>query len=109
MSAPSPCARWQRPWETARRRRARPSPTWRLTRNRGVRLSPMIKKTFPRAIAVAILLFSLSGCGFIYYFSLPPSTDTAQELWEAGREAMKEKRYTEAQEDFLKLKDKYPF
>jgi outer membrane protein assembly factor BamD len=69
----------------------------------------MTKFNFLRAFSLALLLFGLSGCGFIDYYFLPPPDDTAQELWEAGREAMKEKRYTEAQEFFLKLKDHYPF
>jgi outer membrane protein assembly factor BamD len=69
----------------------------------------MTRTNFLRAISVALLVFGLSGCGFIDYFFLPPPEDTAQELWEAGREAMKEKRYTEAQDMFLKLKDRYPF
>lgn len=69
----------------------------------------MMRTTVLRAVAVALLLFGLSGCGFIDYFFLPPPDDTAQELWEAGREAMKEKQYTQAQDYFLKLKDRYPF
>lgn len=69
----------------------------------------MTRTNFVRAISLALLLFGLSGCGFIDYYFLPPAEDTAQELWEAGRDAMKEKRYTEAQEYFLKLKDRYPF
>jgi len=69
----------------------------------------MTKTTFLRALSVTLLLATLSGCGFIDYAFLPPPKDTAQELWEAGRDAMREKRYTAAQEDFLSLKDRYPF
>lgn len=69
----------------------------------------MTRTTIARAFCLALLLFGLSGCGFIDYYFLPPPEDTAQELWEAGREAMKEKKYTDAQEYFLKLKDRYPF
>jgi len=59
-------------------------------------------------LTVALLLF-LSGCGFIDYFFLPPPEDTAQELFEAGQDAMKEKNYDDAAEYFTKLKDRYPF
>ncbi len=69
----------------------------------------MITNNVARALALALLLFGLSGCGFIDYYFLPPPEDTAQELYEAGREAMKEKHWTSAQEYFLKLKDRYPF
>jgi len=69
----------------------------------------MTRSNFLRAASLALVLFGLSGCGFIDYYFLPPPEDTAQELWEAGRDAMKEKRYTDAQEFFLKLKDRYPF
>jgi outer membrane protein assembly factor BamD len=56
-----------------------------------------------------VMLFSLSGCGYIDYFLLPPPEDTAQELYEAGAEAMQEKDYMEAAERFQQLKDRYPF
>lgn len=69
----------------------------------------MTRSNFLRAASLALVLFGLSGCGFIDYYFLPPPEDTAQELWEAGRDAMKEKRYADAQELFLKLKDRYPF
>ena len=69
----------------------------------------MTTSTFLRAMSLALMLFGLSGCGFIDYYFLPPPEDTAQELWEAGRESMREKRWTDAQEYFLKLKDRYPF
>ena len=68
----------------------------------------MIKTTLFRILFMALLLFT-SGCGMIDYYFLPPPTDTAQELWESGRDAMREKNYTEAQDLFLKLKDRYPF
>lgn len=69
----------------------------------------MDKRFFLRAAAVALLLFGVSACGFIDTVFLPPPEDTAQELWEAGRDAMREKQYSKAQEYFLKLKDRYPF
>jgi outer membrane protein assembly factor BamD len=65
-----------------------------------------------RALSVCILalwLLSATGCGIIDYFLLPPPEDTAQELFEAGTEAMKEKAYMRAAEAFSKLKDRYPF
>ena len=60
-------------------------------------------------VRIAPLLFILSGCGLIDYFYLPVPEDTAQELWEAGSEAMREKDYYEAAEYFSKLIDRYPF
>lgn len=56
-----------------------------------------------------VCLFSLQGCGIIDYFYLPPPEDTAQELFEAGNDAMREKRYATAAEYYQKLKDLYPF
>lgn len=51
----------------------------------------------------------LSGCGIIDYIYLPPSEDTAQELYENGNDAMREKKYDEAAEYYTKIKDNYPF
>ena len=62
-----------------------------------------------RLFLTVTLLLLLSGCGFIDYFFLPPPEDTAQELFEAGQDAMKEKKYDDAAEYFTKLKDRYPF
>jgi len=56
-----------------------------------------------------LLLVTLSGCGLIDYYFLPPPEDTAQELWEAGMDSMQSKEYLEAQDYFIKLKDKFPF
>jgi outer membrane protein assembly factor BamD len=69
----------------------------------------MTKRHLLRAASLALLLFAVTGCGIIDALYLPPPEDTAQELWEAGRDAMKEKHYSDAQEYFLKLKDRYPF
>jgi outer membrane protein assembly factor BamD len=60
-------------------------------------------------MAAMLMLFGLSGCGYIDYFLLPPPEDTAQELYEAGAEAMQEKDYLQAAERFQQLKDRYPF
>ena len=60
-------------------------------------------------LLMLLLLFFCSGCGIIDYFFLSPPEDTAQELAEAGYEAMHEKDYTNAIEYFTKLKDRYPF
>ncbi len=56
-----------------------------------------------------LLLFSLSGCGIIDWFYLPPPEDTAQELYEAGNDAMREKKYSSAAEYYTKLRDNFPF
>ncbi|GHV54409.1 outer membrane protein assembly factor BamD [Deltaproteobacteria bacterium] len=62
-----------------------------------------------RLLMVAFLSVSLMGCGFIDYFYLPVSEDTAQELFEAGNDAMREKNYAAAIEYYTKLKDTYQF
>lgn len=59
--------------------------------------------------AVALLLSLISGCALIDSYFLPPPEDTAQEIYEAGMEAMHEKEYSDAQEYFNKLKDRFPF
>ncbi len=60
----------------------------------------------------AVLLavqFALAGCGAVDYFFLSAPEDTAQELYEAGEGAMRDKRYADAVDYFTKLKDRYPF
>lgn len=61
------------------------------------------------AVLLLLLLPVISSCGIIDYYFLPPAEDTAQELYESGMDYMQEKRYTKAADDFLKLKDRYPF
>ena len=51
----------------------------------------------------------LSGCGIIDMIYLPPSEDTAQEIFEAANDAMAEKNYVRAVELYNKLRDTYPF
>lgn len=55
------------------------------------------------------LMAALTGCGVIDYYFLPPPEETAQELYEAGVQAMHDKEYADAAEYFIKLKDRYPF
>ncbi|WP_461209378.1 outer membrane protein assembly factor BamD [Desulfocurvus sp. DL9XJH121] len=55
------------------------------------------------------MLVVLPGCGIIDYYFLPAPEDTAQELFEAGMNAMQEKSYDNAAEYFQSLKDRYPF
>lgn len=62
-----------------------------------------------RCLILALAIFALSGCGIIDLFYLPPAEDTAQEIYEAGNEAMSEKNYVRAVELYNKLKDTYPF
>lgn len=62
-----------------------------------------------RFFGVIILAGVLTGCGIIDYFYLPPPEDTAQELFEAGNDAMREKDYVSASGYFAKLKDSFPF
>ena len=44
-----------------------------------------------------LALFLLPGCAWIDNYFLPPAEDTAQELYEAGMDAMGEKEYEDAQ------------
>ncbi|MBG0789242.1 MAG: outer membrane protein assembly factor BamD [Desulfovibrionaceae bacterium] len=58
---------------------------------------------------ILVVLLSLTGCMWIDSYFLPPPEDTAQELYEAGMDAMGDKEYGDAQEYFTKLKDRFPF
>ncbi len=62
-----------------------------------------------RWLLLLSVLLTTSGCGIIDYFFLPVPEDTAQELYEIGAEAMKEKDYYTAIHYFSTLKDRYPF
>lgn len=66
-------------------------------------------KTPLRFVCMLLLAGMLSGCGLIDYFYLPPPEDTAQELFEAGNDAMREKDYVSASGYYAKLKDNFPF
>lgn len=67
-----------------------------------------MRKSVLRFLVLTMLVASLSGCGIIDYFYLPPSEDTAQELFENGNDAMAEKDYMSAVEYYTKLRDQYP-
>lgn len=56
-----------------------------------------------------LILLSSSACGIIDMVYLPPAEDTAQEIFEAGNDAMSEKNYVRAVELYNKLRDVYPF
>ena len=66
-------------------------------------------RTFTRFILTALLVTNLSGCGIIDLFYLPVPEETAQELFEAGNDAMRDKDYSAAIEYYTKLKDTYQF
>jgi outer membrane protein assembly factor BamD len=66
-------------------------------------------KKLRHLILLLVLAVQASGCGMIDYVFLSPPEDTAQELAEAGRIAMKDKRYGDAIQAFTKLKEQYPF
>ncbi|ABB38862.1 outer membrane assembly lipoprotein YfiO [Oleidesulfovibrio alaskensis G20] len=68
-----------------------------------------MRRTIVRFMVMLSLLATLSGCGIIDYFFLPPPEDTAQELFESGNDAMREKDYASATDYFSKLKDNFPF
>jgi outer membrane protein assembly factor BamD len=67
-----------------------------------------MQQTF-RVGILLLLLLSMTGCGIIDYFFLPPPEDTAQELFESGQDHMKAKQFAKAAEAFARLKDRYPF
>ncbi len=56
-----------------------------------------------------LVIMLASGCVWLDRYFLPPAEDTAQELFEAGMDAMGEKEYVDAQGYFSKLKDRFPF
>lgn len=58
---------------------------------------------------ICLLLCCVSACGIIDMVYLPPAEDTAQEIFEAGNDAMSEKNYVRAVELYNKLRDVYPF
>lgn len=62
-----------------------------------------------RLFIVLCVVWLFAGCALIDSYFLPPPEDTAQELFEAGMDAMGEKDYSDAQEYFNKLKDEFPF
>lgn len=62
-----------------------------------------------RALILFLSFGLVSGCGIIDMIYLPPAEDTAQEIYEAGNEAMSEKNYVRAVELYNKLRDQYPF
>lgn len=62
-----------------------------------------------RSLFLVLAIAATSGCGIIDMIYLPPSEDTAQEIYEAANEAMSEKNYVRAVELYNKLRDVYPF
>lgn len=68
-----------------------------------------MRSILTRFILAAMLTLSLTGCGIIDFFFLPVPEDTAQELFEAGNDAMRDKNYAAAIDYYTKLKDTYQF
>ncbi len=68
----------------------------------------MLKKT-ASVLSLLCLTMWLTSCGIIDYIYLPPGEDTAQELFENGNDAMRDKDYSGAAKQFTKLKDNFPF
>lgn len=65
-------------------------------------------KNLSRSLGLLMTLL-LCGCGIIDMLYLPPAEDTAQEIYEAGNDAMSNKNYVRAVELYNKLRDTYPF
>ncbi len=66
-------------------------------------------RTFTRFMLAAVMVLNLTGCGIIDLIYLPVPEDTAQELFEAGNDAMRDKNYAAAIEYYTKLKDTFQF
>lgn len=66
-------------------------------------------RKFIAPVFLCCCIAALCGCGIIDLIYLPPAEDTAQEIYEAGNEAMSEKNYVRAVEFYNKLRDTYPF
>lgn len=63
-----------------------------------------------KLISLLALLTMLTGCGgMIDNYFLPVADDTVQEIFEAGNDAMQEKRYRKAAEYYAQIRDDYPF
>jgi outer membrane protein assembly factor BamD len=62
-----------------------------------------------KTLLLIIALAVLPGCALLDVYFLPPPEDTAQELFEAGDEAMRQKEFDDAAEYFTMLRDRYPF
>lgn len=68
----------------------------------------MRKTAVQSALALAFAI-TLSGCGIIDYFYLPPADDTVQEMFETANDAMRDKNYVEAAKYYERIKDGHPF
>ena len=66
-------------------------------------------RTLIRFMLAAVLVTNLTACGVIDLFYLPVPEETAQELFEAGNDAMRDKDYSAAIGYYTKLKDNYQF
>ena len=55
-------------------------------------------------------LLVLTGCGTIIdNYALPAPNETVQDIFDAGNNAMQEKKYRQAAEHYTEIKDDYPF
>lgn len=74
---------------------------------------PRLRAVSPAMVLLLLTLvggLGVSGCGGIVdTLYLPVPEDTAQELWEAGNDAMNATEYYSAANYFTKLKDRFPF
>ncbi len=68
----------------------------------------MLKLPF-RVIGSLFLVMNLTACGLVDSYYLPPSEDTASEIFEAANSAMQEKKYYHAEQLYMKLQADYPF
>lgn len=63
-----------------------------------------------KIVSLLALFIMLTGCGgMIDRYFLPVADDTVQEIFEAGNDAMQEKRYRQAAGYYTQIKDDYPF
>ncbi len=66
-------------------------------------------KNFSRLACLLLLLSQITACGLIDAVYLPPSEDTASELFDSANIAMQAKQYVKAEELYGKLQAEFPF
>lgn len=66
-------------------------------------------KSFSKLLLFLFLCLSMAGCSVVDSVLLPDPEESAQDLFEAGNDAMLEKDYLASIKHFTKLKENYPF
>lgn len=69
----------------------------------------MLKNVAKNVALFLVLTMAPGGCAVVDTFFLPEPVGSAQELFEAGNDAMLDKNYPASIKHFTKLKENYPF